>query len=599
MEQVTFDIGLVIVSSAVVAVISYSLKQPLILAYLIAGVAIGPFGFGLIQDPEFIQGTANIGIILMLFLVGLEMSVPRLKELGFVSLLGGIGQVVLTGIIGILLVKIFGFRTIQSLYISVALTFSSTVIAVKILSDKRDTHSLYGQISIGILIIQDVLAILALLLLAGFQEGGFGFDIWHFSGIFVRGILLAIMTMLISKKILKYLYNVIASSHELLVLFSLSWCFVISLLSLKIGFSMEIGAFIAGISLANLPYTFEINAKTKVLRDFFITIFFAALGAKMIFSGATNLLFPLIVLSIFVLIGKPLLVVLLMGVMGYDKRTAFFTGLILANISEFSLVIIALGNRLGHLSEEITSMIALIGMGTMVLSSYMMTYNNALYNFLKPVLSYFEFRKPKNVGKMKKALAHHIILFGCGQVGEQVLEQILGFKDDYIVVDHDNHVIRKLITKKINCMFGDAEDAELLENLNLEDAEVIISTLPNIEDNFFILRYIERLKLKQKPIIIATADSGRDGIEIFNKGVDYVILKPYLGASHIHHINKEIYELEKEFQHVPLSEQISFDKHLSDNEIALFLHNLNKLRLKEIIEKIEAKKIVMSSKKRL
>ncbi len=596
MESITLEIGLIIIASSLVGVILYYLKQPLILAYVLAGVLIGPAGFGLIQDPKFVHGVSTIGIMLMLFLVGLEMNTSRLKELGAVALVAGIGQVVFTGMTGFFIVKMFGFTTIQSVYLAIALTFSSTVIAVKLMSDKKDTNSLYGQICIGILIVQDILAIIALLLLAGFKEGSFAFEYMHFIEIFIKGSIVAIITILVSNKILKHLYKKIASSHELLVLFSIAWCFIVALTSMKIGFSIEIGAFIAGISLANLPYTFEINAKAKVLRDFFITIFFAALGTGMIFSSVGSLLVPLIVLSLFVLIGNPLIVLIIMGAMGYDKRTAFFTGLSIANISEFSLIVIALGSKLGHLGEKVVSMTTIIAIGTMIISSYMITYNNQLYRVLKKYLSIFEFRKKKDLSVKNGTLQSHIILFGCGQVGEQVLEQVVGFKDDYIVIDHDNQVIKKLIKKDIRCMFGDVEDEELLGELNIEEAEVIISTLPNMENNYFLLRYLNNMDPQKKPIMIATANSGREGMEIFNRGADYVVLKPYLGAHHIHSINKEIYQLEKELADIHIAKEITPEKHLGDNEIASLLHNLNKLRLKEIKEKISQNKTVVKQK---
>jgi len=596
-EYLLLEIGIVIISAAILGVILHYLKQPLVLAYILAGILIGPLGFGLITDPHFVHGISAIGIMLMLFLVGLEMSTSRLRDLGIVALVAGIGQVIFTGSIGFVIVKLFGFTTIQSIYLAVALTFSSTVIAVKLMSDKRDTHSFYGQICIGILIVQDILAIIALLLLAGFKEGSFAFDYAHFGGIFLKGAILATATVLISKHVLKYVYSRIANSHELLILFSLSWCFLISLLSMKIGFSMEIGAFIAGLSLANLPYTFEINAKSKVLRDFFITIFFAALGTGMVFGSVGTLVVPLIVLSLFVLIGNPIIVLVLMGRLGYDKRTAFFTGLNIANISEFSLIVIALGNKLGHLGEKVTSMVAIITVVTMVISSYMITYNRQLYKFFKKYLSIFEARQKKDITAKKKAFSNHIILLGCGHIGEQVLGQILSFKDDYVVIDHDNEVIKKLMSENINCLFGDIEDDELLEELDLEDAEIVISTLPHAEDNYFLLRYLSKMKKDDRPFVIAVADSGREGLEMSEQGVDYVILKPYLSAHHIHRINEEIYQIRKRLKHTSVSVSQKGRDHTSDYKLAKTVGSLNDFKLKEIIEKIGRKEVTVVSKK--
>ncbi len=600
MENLIVEIGVVIISASVVGVLLYFLKQPLILAYILAGIFLGPFGFGIVNDIEFIHGVSAVGIMLMLFLIGLEMNVAKLKDLGWVSLVAGVGQVIFTGTIGFLLVNLFDFTFIQSLYIAVALTFSSTVIAVKIMSEKKDTKSLYGQICIGMLIVQDILAIVSLFILAGFKEGSFTFDFPHFGEILFKGVLLGIATALIAKYALKHVYNKIATSHELLILFSLSWCFLISLLSIKIGFSMEIGAFIAGISLANLPYIYEINFRAKTLQDFFITIFFVALGAGLMFSSVGDLFIPLIVLSLFVLVGNPLIVLILMGVMGYDKRTSFFTGLAIANISEFSLIVVALGLRLGHLDEKVASMVAIIGITTMVCSSYMMTYNNQLYNMLKKHLSIFEFKKKKNITPKKSNFANHIILFGCGNVGAQVLEQILSFKEDYMVVDHDNNVIKELIENKIHCVFGDVEDEELLENLDIEDAELMISTLPNIEDNYILLKYLKNIDQARMPIVIITANSGREGLDLFNKGADYIVLKPYLGAHHIHSINEELYQIKEgivqkniffdKIKHTkqPESNEISHNYH-ADFHIVKIIQSLNAMRMKEIKDKINQK----------
>jgi Kef-type K+ transport system membrane component KefB/ABC-type transporter Mla MlaB component len=600
-EHLFYEIGLVIISAGVVGVISYYLNQPLILAYIIAGILIGPAGFGLIHDVEFIHIIASVGIMLMLFLVGLEMNYSRLKDLGAVALVAGIGQVLITGGVGFLIIRLFGFNFIQSAYMAVALTFSSTVIAITLLVQKKDINSFYGQIAIGILIVQDVLAIIALLMLSGFQEGSFAFDYIRFGAILAKGTGVAIATLLISKVFLSRLYAKISTSHELLIVVSLAWAFIVALVSQEVGFSMEIGAFIAGLSLANLPYTFEINAKAKVLRDFFITIFFVGLGAGMVFASISNLLVPFIALSLFVLIGNPLIVTVIMTVMGYDKRTSFFTGLTIANISEFSLIVIALGAKLGHLSQEVISMVTIIAIVTMVVSSYMMIFNNQLYRFLKKPLSWLEFRKKETLQQERKVLKNHIILLGAGSMGEQILEQVISFKDDYVVIDHDNLVIKRLHEKKINCIFADMDNEEVLQDLNIENAEIIISTLPNVEDNYFLLQYLKEVEPSKRPIVIATANSGREGFELFLRNVDYIILKPYLGALHVHGINKELYELEEEFNTVNVISSGEMGKvkgqMQTDQDYARMLQNINKLRLKELKHKLKEVKLTQRKKK--
>ena len=601
MESLFFELGLVIISAAVVGAICYYLKQPLILAYIGAGVLIGPFGLGLVYEIETIHIIAQVGIMLMLFLVGLEMNPARLKNLGLVAFATGIGQVLFTGVVGYGIAYAFGFPLIQAIYLAIALTFSSTVIAIKIIYDKRDNNALYGQVAIGVLLVQDIIAILALLALTGFKVGSFAFDFTHFGLVLVKGVILFTLAIVVARRLLGYVYNKIATSHELLILFSLAWAFLIALLSEKIGFNVEIGAFIAGISLASLPYTFEINAKAKVLRDFFITIFFVGLGVGLVFAAMGPLVVKFVILSLFVLIGNPIIVMVIMGALGYDKRTSFFTGLSVANISEFSLIVVAMGLSLGHLDQGVVSMVTVIALLTITMSSYMMTYNNWIYNRLRKILTIFEFRKTKTkLSSKKSGMSNHIILLGCGQMGHTILEQIKDFKEDYLIVDHDNGVIKDLIKKGITCIFGDIEDAELVNELDLEDAEIIISTLPNPEDNLFLIRHLEKIPHAKRPIIIVTSDSGREGLDLFNRGADYVILKPYLGAEHIHDINRQLYGLEEEVS-LPLVEDVAEDtksKFKSDHDYAKVLHNLNKLRLREIRQKIGKGHIVLKPKKK-
>jgi Kef-type K+ transport system membrane component KefB len=596
MHSLFFELGLVIISAAAVGLVGHFLKQPLILAYIAAGILIGPFGFGLVEDIEIIHTIANVGIMLMLFLVGLEMNPGRLKDLGWVAFSTGVGQVLFTALVGYGLVTLFGFSLIETVYLVTALTFSSTVIAVKLIYDKGDNNSLYGQVAISVLLVQDALAILALLALSGFESGSFTFDYARFGEILLKGSIMAILAIVVARRLLGRLYNVIATSRELLILFSLGWAFGVALVSETIGFSIEIGAFIAGVSLASLPYTYEINAKTKVLRDFFITIFFVGLGAGIVFTSMGPLVIKFLILSIFILMGNPLIVMVIMGLLGYDKRTSFFTGLSVANISEFSLILVTLGQSLGHLDDQVVAMVTVIGMLTMTLSSYMITYNNKLYEWLKGPLTFFEFKKVQTrLSTKKSALQNHIVLVGCGRMGRQVFEQIKTFKENYLVVDHDNSTIKTLMKEGATCIFGDVEDQELLQELDLKHAELVISTLPDPQNNSFLIKHVQALPQKDRPILIVTSDSAREGVDLFNSGADYVILRPYLGADHVYQISRELYHLGEETLALPMA-VVDEKKLKNDHDYAKVLHSLNKLRLAEIRQKIGKGGVVLQAK---
>lgn len=597
MDSLFFEIGVVIIAASVVGVIGYYLKQPLVLAYIIAGILLGSQGLGIIENQHVLDVLAELGIMFMLFLIGMEMNVSRLKDLGRVSLIVGVGQMLFSAGAAFIIGLSLGFTLIESVYLSLLLAISSTVVVVKFLSDKQDIKSLYGQISIGVLIVQDIIAVLALMVLAGFQTTGGTqeIDLYHLLSILFKGIGVTFFA-LSGVRLLKHLYAHIARSHELLILFSLSWCFLIVLLSQYLGFSIEIGAFIAGVSLANLPYTFEINMKARVLRDFFITIFFVALGTKLVFSALGALFLPLILFIILVVLGMPLMIMILMGVSGYDKKTSFLAALALGNISEFSLVLALFGQRLGHLSSDFVSMITVIAITSIVASSYMILYNQKLYKWFSPYLHIFEFHK-KRISRSQKIheLSDHIILFGCGKMGSHVLDEIQGLGEEYLVVDHDQGVIEKLSSQKVPCVFGDVEDEELLAELGFKGADLVISTLPDEDDNYFLLHFLDKIQKSYRPVVIVFAHSAKTGMELYSRGADYVVLNTLLGARHIRRLNKEIYQI-KESVEKTLSDPQDFiihDIHKKDKEekdIAEILHRLNEMNLHKMKRKIQKRK---------
>lgn len=582
--EIFSELGVIIIAAALFGVVGYFLKQPLISLFILAGIIIGPAGLGIINDSEFIHAVSELGIMLLLFLIGLEMNTSKLRDFGPVSVVVGIGQVLFTGIVSFLFILLFDLGLVQTLYVSFAVTLSSTVIAIKLMSEKHEQNSLSGQITVGVLIIQDIAVVVALLLL-GSIGAGVALTPLTFIELIGGGMAVTFGALFFSKHVLSRLYSKIADSHELLILFSLSWCFLLAIGLYYLGFSKEIGAFIAGISLANLPYTYEISAKSKVLRDFFITIFFVSLGAGMSFGAFETLWLPTLLLSLFVLIGNPIIVMTLMKILGYDKRTSFFSGIYLANISEFAFILMALGVANEHISDDIATMITGAGIITMVVSSYMITNNKALYRKLKKYLKIFDPKKKKMPhSNVRHSLKNHIVLLGGGRTGMHVLDQVRSFKEDYMVIDYDNKVITELLKEDVPCLFGDVEDDELVEVIHLEDTELVISTLPSAEDNYFILNYIKELPKTKRPIFIAVAESAKEGVDLFERGADYVIVRAYLGAAKIHELNKSLFNLTTERHTRPLPEKPRhWDKKMfHDVEYARILNNLNELRLDEL-----------------
>ena len=529
MESIFLELSIVIAIALILAFLMKLIRQPLIIAYIFSGIVVGPMFLNLVKSQDTLVAFSQMGIAFLLFMLGLNLNLEVLKEVGLVAFITGIGQVLFTSVIGYLIAISFGFSSLSAIYISVALTFSSTIIIVKLLSDKNDLDTLYGRISIGFLIVQDIVAIFILMFLSGYVSGVSIPSL--LTTTFLKGIGFILILFIITRYILYRLLHNIAKSKELLFLFAITWCFVISVASSYLGFSIEIGALLAGISLASSPFHYEISRKIRPLRDFFIILFFVALGSQMTFS-ITSLMVPAIVLSVFVLIGNPLIVMTLIGLFGYKKRTGFLAGLTVAQISEFSLILVALGLKLGHLSPEIVSMVTVIGIITITGSTYMILKGNHLYNSLSKYLGIFE-RKNTEIEELSyhnKKEKYEVILFGYNRTGYSLVGKLQKMKKKLLVVDFNPDIIKRLAKENIHCKYGDASDTELLDELPLNKAHMVISTIIDTEVNLQLVNKIN--EINKKVIIIIKANQIDEALELYDAGANYVILPHFLGGEH-------------------------------------------------------------------
>ena len=521
------ELAIVILIAAALGAIAKLLKQPIVLAYLIAGVVIGYFNFFHFGDKETFQVFADLGIMFLLFLVGLEINYTSLRLVGKASVLVGLGQIIFTAALGFLIAASFNFTYFQSAYIAIALTFSSTIIVVKLLSEKKDLNSLYGKISIGLLLVQDFVAILILIFLAGI--GGEKIVLSETIFTIIKGIGLFVAMLYLGRKILPLIFDKIANSQELLFLTSLAWCFGIATLTAKLGFSIEIGGFLAGLALANSSEHFQISSRIKSLRDFFILIFFVILGSSLIFSNLSGIIIPIIVLSLFVLIGNPLIVLIIMGLMGYRKRTSFMCGLTVAQISEFSLILAALGLKIGHLTEEVVALITAVGIITITLSAYLIIYSEKIFQYLSPYLSVFERGKTKEDELSIKEFHKPMILIGCHRTGQSIAYNLP--KDDLLIIDFDPEIITQLKKRGFNYLFGDIADLEIIEKSNMDEAKLIISTSPDLEDNLTLLS--EMKNAAAKPKIVVRARTEDEAKILYQNNADYVLLPHFTAGQYL------------------------------------------------------------------
>ncbi|OGH06701.1 MAG: hypothetical protein A2W22_02305 [Candidatus Levybacteria bacterium RBG_16_35_11] len=533
MANIFFEITIVIVLASLVALIFRLLKQPEILAYILTGILIGPLGLFQLGNIDIFKGMAEVGITLLLFMIGLEIKVTDLSSAKS-TLIVGPAQIFFSFIIAYLITLAFGFPIIYGLYISLALTFSSTIIVVKLLSDRRELHSLYGKMSIGILLTQDFVAILFLIFLTGLSANTGGIDtLTNLGIILIKAVVIFAAVIYLSQKIFPKIFDYLAKSSELLFLISLAWVFGFAALvsSPYIGFSIEIGGFLAGLALANSLANYQIIAKAKILRDFFIVIFFVLLGMQMTVTNLSSVIIPAIILSAFVLIGKPLVTMLIMGDLGYKKRTSFLTGLSLSQVSEFSLIVVFLGNKLGQISNEVVSLVIFVSIVTFGLSTYLFSHSKKIYLVSSKMLKFLEDKEGKKEDIIEddgfEDLKNHIILVGGDQMGLTILEALEGCDSDVVVIDFDPNIVQKLKDKKIHKLFGDITDLEIQQRAKLDRAKLVISTVPDLEDNLLLLKQLHRENRKAK--VVALAMERHEAKTLYKAGADYVVL-PYLAG---------------------------------------------------------------------
>jgi len=527
-ENIFVQLSLVIAIAAGVALVMRLIKQPLIIGHIITGIIVGPSVFHLVKTPTTIETFSNIGIALLLFIIGLGLNPRVIKEVGKIATITGTMQVAASAVLGWAGGMLFGLNSREALLLGVALSFSSTIIILKLLSDKKEQSRLYGKIATGLLLVQDVLAMVALLFVTAQMQGG-GLSRHQLGLLILRGLAIVVPLFAISAWVLPRVHKLIASSQEFLFLFAIGWGFGTAALFAQAGFSIEIGALVAGVALASLPYTQEISARLRPLRDFFVIVFFISLGTHLGF-GSINHLIPLIIFgSVVAIVFKPLIVLTIMGLLGYTKRTSFKTAVTTSQVSEFSLVLIILANHQGLVSNDLVSAITFIALITIAVSTYLTLYNDGLFRTFERYLDMFERHKTHFEREQK----HHyeIVLLGYTKGGHEFLKVFDGLKKSYVVIDYDPEVIEMLEHQKANYLYGDVTDIELLEEAGINKSRLVVSTISDHKINLFLMNLLE--KINSHAVVILHAEHVEEAIELYDLGASYVMLPHYIGSEKI------------------------------------------------------------------
>lgn len=533
-QEIFLEISAILLTATAFATFAKLLKQPMIPAYILAGILLGPSVLHIIKSEELLHVLSTFGIAFLLFLVGMELDIRSFLKTSRIAFLVGIVQMLVATGIGYVVIRAFHFSPVSSLFLAIALGFSSTIVVLKLLGEKKELDTLYGQIVIGILLMQDFIAVLLLIFFHVFVTGGTTEQVISNAALTVlKGTLFFGLAFVCSRTVLRRVFAYFAHSSELLFLGAICWCLLLGILSYWLGFSIEVGALLAGVSLSLLPYSVEISFRVRSLRDFFLPIFFAILGSQLIFTDLRSVLLPTLVLSALVLFVTPVVVIGLLLLLRYRSRTSFQVGNALGQISEFSFIVVSLGYGAGLIEREIVSLTALIGLVTMTLSVYMIHYDAALYRWVRPLLKRLELRGrlAHQLELIPAGIEQHVVLFGHHTMGYKARRMIEKLKKPILVVDHNPDVIAKLADSNVPHLYGSIGDEEVLEKARLNVAEYILSTVPQKAGTLSLLQYLQRHRIKT-PVIV-TAFRLDDALEFYARGASYVIFPQFVSAEYI------------------------------------------------------------------
>ena len=546
-QEVLLYLSLIVAVSAVLTIIARTIRQPPIIAYMLAGIVVGPLALGLIGpgDPnaEMMQAFARIGVAFLLFIVGLSLDFRLLKEIGKVSAISGLVEIMIVSVVGFLVSIRLGFSNIASMYIGAAIAFSSTVVVVKILSDKKEMNTLHGRISLGILIIQDIVASIFLMIIPLFNSAGNIEIILKQLGLAVLSIAIVFMvSWLMFGRFLNYL----AKSQEALFIFGIAWALMLATIFSRLGFSIEIGALIAGMSLASSKYALELEGKMKPLRDFFVILFFVFFGSQLAGPVTWSLIKDALILSAVVMIIKPLIVMLTLKFFGYTKRTNFLTSLSLAQVSEFSLILVLLGFTLGHVNQELMNLSVLVALITIGISAYTINASSFLSHKAAKYLNFFDGKIES--GTSCEGQCYDVILFGYHRIGYKIIETIKKMNMKFLIVDYNPKVVVSLSKQNIDCVYGDAGSKHFLHEIGLDKAKLVISTVPDEQSSLMILEALK--ETNSSAVFIATAEQPRIALDLYDAGVDYVLIPHHLGGQYASDMIKNFKANKKEYKKI-------------------------------------------------
>ncbi|MDD9954283.1 MAG: cation:proton antiporter [Candidatus Woesearchaeota archaeon] len=557
MAELLTTLGLMIIGAAVFGLFAKHLKQPIIIGYVVVGILLGPSLLDFVPESEPVVLLSELGLIFLLFIIGLELDFSRIREIGKTSVLIGVLHVVIMTTLGTGAAMLFGFNLVQGLYVGLLLAISSTIVVAKLMQDKNESSSLHGEITMGILIVEDILAVLGLALLGslssmdpieqavgiptlkGIMESAgvfFPGGAWSLIPIAVQGILFACFSYLLLKFVVARMYKSALQYHELFFVLSIAVVFTISGLGAFFGFSFAIGAFVAGLSLSSAKYSHEIMARLQPLKDFFLILFFVGLGIEIVLIDFTQQYVLLALVFFGAVFVKPIELYVLTRTLGYNIRTSFLVAIHLAQASEFGIILVASGVIVGALPLTFLTGAVVATILTMVLSTYLIEYEQRIYDFCSPYLH--KLTRDKNpdreeIQNVPKKYEPEIVFFGVTPMTSTLIENT---KRNVLVVDYNPERIVAYEKKGIRAICSDAIDPELYAEINFTKVAVVVSVIHDEQTTFhgpssnrFLIKKIR--EINRRAMIVVTAKDSVEADRFYSAGATVVLTPHTMGQN--------------------------------------------------------------------
>ena len=532
MHELIRDLALSIMMAWLLGVGAHLLRQPLLLAYLVSGFVLGPSGLKLIQSQESITTIAELGLIFMLFMIGLEIDLKKIVRAGKIILITAGVQIVGCCVLGVMLFLAMGLSfgkdgKWDALYLGAAVALSSTVIIVKVLYDKRELDTLAGRATLGVLVLQDLFAILFLAIQPSLDDLKIQIALLSVGRV---GILIA-SALFISRFGLPYLFHRVARLPELVVVGALAWCFFVAELAAMLELSREMGALIAGVSLSTFPYALDVTAKVTALRDFFITLFFVALGMTIPLPTGAVIAFAMVLVG-FTLVSRVITVFPPLYAMKQGIRASLLPAINLAQISEFSLVLIQVGVQSRQVAPETASAASLAFVVLAVISTFLMMRSDTISRRAIVGLKTMGIRDLDHAQADIEAQGDHgthkILLLGFYRTASSFLSEVerhhASMLPELCVIDFNPQVHRELKLRGVKVMYGDLANTGTLSHAGISGAEIVISSVPDSllkgTSNEKLVRYVRSINPTAQ--IIAAADTVAQVQDLYAAGADFV-----------------------------------------------------------------------------